>query len=255
MGLPGMAAVCLFSQGCDPVRNISSVLGGKIVLHERLFLHHPINRFIALLFFWGLAETLNPSLPNLLVGAFGLKAYFHYVPLFYMLPELFSSKQALTRFLIFYALCSIPLSVLGIIQFFSPPDSPLVMYLGWGEQSKVSPVSFVGSFPRVSGTFSFISGYVTYLFVLVLILFGLVNMRENLSDRKRVSLFLALILALGNLFMTGSRWPIFMLVLLIPVIFLTAGRLSTGGALRLLPRVAFGMIIVTFGLSLSSEMR
>lgn len=224
--------------------------GGKIILHERFLPSHPINRFIALLFFWGLAEALNPSLPNLLVGVFGLKAYFYYIPLFYMVPELFSTKQALTRFLIFYVLCSIPLSVLGIVQFFSPPNSPLVTYLGWGEQAKVSAISLVGNFPRVSGTFSFISGYVTYLFVLVLILFGLLNMKENISGLKKASLLSALVLALANLFMTGSRWPIFMLVLLIPVILGVAGRLSTGGALRLLPRVAFGMIIVTFVFSL-----
>jgi hypothetical protein len=223
--------------------------GGKIIRHERLFMPHPINRFIALLFFWGLAEALNPSLPNLLVGAFGLKAYFFYIPLFYMVPEVFLTKKALTRFLIFYVLCSIPLSVLGIVQFFSPPDSLLVTYLGWGEESKVSAISLVGNFPRVSGTFSYISGYVTYLFVLVLILFALLRMKENISSLKKAVLLSALVLALANLFMTGSRWPIFMLVLLIPVIFWMGGRLSSGGALRLLPRVAFGMIIVTFALS------
>lgn len=227
--------------------------GEKIIHHERLFLSHQLNPFLALLFFWGLAEAFNPYLPNLLVGAFGLKAYFYYIPLFYILPELFSAKQGLIQFLAFYALCSIPISVLGIIQFFSPLDSPLVTYLGWGEESGIHSVAMVGMFPRVSGTFSYISGYVTYLFVIVLILFALLNMKGELSNVKKAFSLLALLLAIANLFMTGSRWPIYMLALLIPVVFLVTMRFPTTVSLRLFPRVAIGITFVAFALFLFFE--
>ena len=41
-----------------------------------------------------------------------------------------------------------------------------------------------------------------------------------------------------------------MLALLIPVLFIMAGRLSTGAALKLLPRVVFGIIIVSLAIVL-----
>src|SRR5580693_3277145 len=42
---------------------------------------------------YGLLEIFNPNLPNLLVGAFGFKAYFLYVPLLFVLPAAFPSDR------------------------------------------------------------------------------------------------------------------------------------------------------------------
>jgi len=218
--------------------------GARMIRHEWVVPAHPVNKWLAPLLLWGLAEALNPSLPNIMVGAFGLKAYFFYVPLFYMIPELVDRRAELMRFLGIYALGSLALSILGIIQFFSPLDSPLVSYVTWEGGTGVSQVAMVGDFPRVTATFPFISGYVAYLFTVVLLLLALLNMQAGLSGRRRAALFCALVLAVVNLFMTGSRWPIFSLLLLMPVFLLMAGDRVSARA-RLFARVAVGLVVLS----------
>src|SRR5206468_6400442 len=43
----------------------------------------------------GLLQVFNPALPNLLVGIFGFKAYFYYVPLLFVVPAAFSDDAEL----------------------------------------------------------------------------------------------------------------------------------------------------------------
>jgi hypothetical protein len=218
--------------------------GARMIDHKWLVPPHPINKWLAPLILWGLAEALNPNLPGFLVGALGLKAYFFYIPLFYMIPELVEGRAELMRFLGAYAGSSLLLSVLGIAQFFSPLDSPLVSYVAWEGGTGVSRVAMVGDFPRVTATFPFISGYVAYLFAVVLVLLALLNMRDGVSPRRRAVLFAALGLAAVNLFMTGSRWPIFTLLFLIPVFLAMAGDRVSARA-RLFARAAVGLVVLS----------
>ncbi|HXM69887.1 MAG TPA: hypothetical protein VN970_02045, partial [Thermoanaerobaculia bacterium] len=44
---------------------------------------------------FGLFQISNPRLPNILVGVFGFKAYFLYVPLLFVIPAAFDSDQDL----------------------------------------------------------------------------------------------------------------------------------------------------------------
>lgn len=218
--------------------------GARMIDHEPIVPPHPINKWVAPLVVWGLAEALNPNLPSLMVGGLGLKAYFFYIPLFYMVPELVDGRAALMRFLGAYAGCSILLSLLGIAQFFSPLDSPLVSYVAWEGGTGVSQVAKVGDFPRVTATFPFISGYVAYLFAVVLVLLALLNMQDGVSPRRRAVLFVALGLAAVNLFMTGSRWPIFTLLVLVPVFLSMAGDRVSARA-RLFARAAVGLVVLS----------
>jgi len=50
--------------------------GGKIINKLKIFSKYPINRFLILVFCWGVLEALNPNLPNRLVGLLGLTVYF-----------------------------------------------------------------------------------------------------------------------------------------------------------------------------------
>lgn len=218
--------------------------GARMIDHESIVPAHPINKWLVPLIVWGLAEVLNPNLPNLMVGALGLKAYFFYIPLFYMVPELLEGRVALVRFLGAYAGSSLLLSLLGIAQFFSPLDSPLVSYVAWEGGTGVSRVAMVGDFPRVTATFPFISGYVAYLFAVVLLLLAILNMQEGVSGRRRAVLFTALGLAVVNLFMTGSRWPIFTLLLLIPIFLSMAGDRVSARA-RLFARAVVGLVVLS----------
>src|SRR5258708_31657242 len=76
----------------------------------------------------GLLQIFNPRLPNLMVGAFGFKAYFLYVPILFILPAAFPTDRALLTFLRRYVQLSIPVGILAVAQFFSPASSTLNTY-------------------------------------------------------------------------------------------------------------------------------
>jgi hypothetical protein len=210
--------------------------GARLLRQERLVPHSPLNGPIAVVLIWGLAEGFNPNLPNLLVGIFGLKAYFFYIPLFFMLPDLVRTKTALLRWLVAFALLSAPVSILGIVQFFSPLNSPLVSYLQWEDASQATSLAFMGLFPRVSGTFSFVSGYAAYLFAVDLLLIALLNVGKSLPTALRGVLSAVLALGIVALVMTGSRLPVALLVALVLVFLLLLGRVAL--ALRTLAALA-----------------
>jgi hypothetical protein len=163
--------------------------------------------------FIGFLQIFNPRLPNLLVGVLGFRAYFLYVPLLFVLPRVFRDARELARFLRFYALISIPVGLLALAQFLSPASSPLNTYARGGAEAVVSFGS--SAFVRVTGTFSYITGFASYLLsnaVLLLALLSATSWRLRASWR-----FLAALAAtLMGMLMSGSRGPVLMFVLLMP---------------------------------------
>jgi hypothetical protein len=186
----------------------------------------------------GLLEIFNPRLPNLLVGAFGFKAYFLYVPLLVILPAAFPTDRQLIVFLRRYILVSIPVGVLAVVQFFSPSSSALNTYARGEELIGAMAVSSGGNITtfgssehvRVTATFSYITGYGTYLVAItILVLAYLAATRWRLS-RSPIA-FVALAIAMLGMLMTGSRGPVLMLALLFPIYWwLAVMRGGDGGA-------------------------
>src|SRR5262249_41045208 len=118
----------------------------------------------------GLFEIFNPQLPNLLVGALGFKAYFLYVPLIYVMPAAVRSDRELVVDLRRYILLPIPVGLLGAAQFLSPSSSVLNSYAR--TEGAEGYVSTFGSsdFVRVTATFSYITGYASYLVAITILL-------------------------------------------------------------------------------------
>src|SRR5205807_233899 len=160
-------------------------------------------------------------LPNLAIGLFGLKAYLVYAPLLYLVPYAFREPAELRRFLMtFVFLAFVPLT-LGILQFWAPPDSVLNRY-AWEEELTEGIAVFGGSGkPRITGTFSFISGHTVYLTLIVLI--GVALMGVERGRRQRLTIGAVLALAVANLFMTGSRGPFLALGAAVPALIVLAG--------------------------------
>src|SRR5262249_48736003 len=97
---------------------------------------------------------------------------------------------------------------------------------------------------RTSGTFSYISGYTAFLTFIAFLGLGY-NMARHWRIKNNVLPISALTLAVGAMFTTGSRSPVYTLILAGPIILLLAmaGRMiSARIALRLvilLPCIAF----------------
>jgi hypothetical protein len=193
---------------------------------------------------FGLVEIFNPKLPNLLVGALGFKAYFLYVPLLFLVPAAFATERDLVVFLRRYILLSIPIGILAVAQFLSPPSSMINTYARAAEETGTGYVSTFGSsqFVRVTASFSYITGYGSYLIaitILVLAYLAAAQWRLRLSLAAHVALGMALM----GLFMTGSRGPVFILALLFPIYWWLA--VVRGGQGRAtFARVLFGLTVI-----------
>jgi hypothetical protein len=165
---------------------------------------------------YGLLEIFNPQLPNFFVGLIGFKSYFLYVPLLFVVPAVFPTDAALAQGLRRFLLLSIPVGLLAVAQFFSPADSILNTYARLS-YDPISAVTFgSSSYVRVTGTFSFISGYSAYLTAIVMLaLAALATTRWRF--RGNLAVYLALGLAIVGMLMTGSRGPVVIIAALFPL--------------------------------------
>lgn len=191
--------------------------------------------------FFGALQVFNPNLPNLLVGILGFKAYFFYVPLIFLLPAMYQTDQELARMLRRYLLLAIPVGLLAVAQFFSPAGSPLNTYArSSGEELGI--VTFgSSSYVRVTATFSFITGYTSYLLAtVVFLLIWMANMRWRLQGN--VPMYGALGITLLGMLMSGSRGPVVLLAALLPFYWWLGVLREQGGG------STFGRLIL--GLSL-----
>jgi len=161
---------------------------------------------------WCFFQAFNPSLGSPIVGFFGLRGYLFYIPLMWMLPSLFQSEEDLYKFLRSHLLLLIPVCLLGAAQFFSPASSPINVYAGGQEPT----AGFAGTGKvRVTGTFSYLSGYSMYLAVCFALLLPLNFKKQSRSLQYLYTVEIALLTA--NSFMTGARG-----LILFQVLFLTA---------------------------------
>jgi len=196
---------------------------------------------------YGLAEILNPRLPTPLVGIFGFKAYFWYVPLLFVLPEAFPDDRALARFLRRYVLLAIPVGLLAVAQFFAPASSPLNTYARPGEEGYVTTFGS-SSFVRVTSTFSYITGYSSYLFATTILLLGILATIQW-RYRRSLAIHAALGMTVLGILLTGSRGPLVLLAAAFPFYWwLAVARQRGAGATmsRLILAVGLLVIVVSY---------
>jgi hypothetical protein len=189
-------------------------------------------------FIFGCIEVLNPNSPSILVGLAGLKSYFLYPPIAFILPYAIKSREHLFGLIRRYLIMAIPVAVLGFLQIMAGPASPLNIYVSWTEDAP-AVLSYFGSsfeFVRTSGTFSYISGYTAFLTFIAFLGIGY-NMAYGWRLKKNMMPVVALTLVVGAMFTTGSRAPVYTLLATGPVIlwFTATSRVLSGQtAMRLL---------------------
>lgn len=157
---------------------------------------------IGLVFAWGIFQVFNPSLGSPIIGLLGLKNYFLYIPLMWLLPSLFRSQEEFYRFLRTYLLLLIPVGLLAIAQFYSPPSSPLNVY-AWGEDGPGVVLNGDRNSVRVTGTFSYIAGYSVYLLTCLTLLLPMLSLKQ--PQLWRWLTIVEILLVAVTAFMTGAR--------------------------------------------------
>jgi hypothetical protein len=187
-------------------------------------------------FVWGCIGVLNSNSPSILVGVMGLKSYFLYAPIAFILPYAIKSREHLFVLIKRYLIMAIPVAVLGFIQIMAGPASSLNVYVSSSEDPTTILARFGREdFVRTSGTFSYISGYTAFLSFVAFLAIGY-NMARGWRLKNNIIPIVALSLVVGAMFTTGSRGPIWILLATGPVILWLAATskvLSLQTAMRL----------------------
>lgn len=211
---------------------------------------HGINILIYPLAIWSFVQAFNPSLGSSIVGLFGLRGYLLYIPLFWIVTDLFPTKMELYKFIRNYSLLIIPVCLLAVAQFFSPPSSPLNFYATGASNIGIATFG-VGeeAIVRVTGTFPYITGFGTYLCTSLTLLIPLLSLRQPLIWYYLT--IIELLLVLGTSFMTGSRAVVLyqglFLISYVIVLLLTQSRQAFVNLKKfILPAIAVAVIVPTY---------
>ncbi|OKH40422.1 hypothetical protein NIES2119_02020 [[Phormidium ambiguum] IAM M-71] len=212
-------------------------------------INHPLTVLIILVFIWCFVQALNPSLGTFIVGIFGLKTYLFYIPLIWMLPTLFPSEESLYKFLRSHLLLIIPVGILGIVQFFSPINSPINSYAP--TSAGVTEVATFGgatsqtmSLVRITGSFSYINNYTAYLVVCFGLLIALLSIHQ--PRKWKLLLMIQISLVVVNSLMTGSRTPIIASAVILVGYLAIRGVTKISSTLRLIQQFILPVIAVIF---------
>lgn len=213
--VPGAQDLVYFAKDGLLIAAFAGFLVDRRALAERLVPAGPLVPLLGLNVLYALLQVFNPNLPNVLVGLLGLKAYFLYLPLLWMVPATFEDRAELWRFLRLFAWLALPLGLLALLQFASPAGSFVNAYARQSE-SGLAHTFGTSNHVRVTATFSYITGYVSYLFSTALLLFALLA-TVRWKPRGHLLLFAALGMTLLGMLMSGSRAPVLMLAVTLPL--------------------------------------
>src|SRR5262245_55242379 len=193
---------------------------------------------LLLAFAFGCVEVFNPNSPSVLVGFNGLKTYFLYPPIAFILPYAFKSREHLFHMIRLYLVMAIPVALFGFIQVAAGPDSFLNTYVSHSEDAPGLAYFGDENIVRTSGTFSYISGYTAFLTIVGFLAIGY-NLAHGWRLKNNIAPILALTLIVGAMFTTGSRAPVYYLLGASPIILWAA---ATSRVLS--PRIAMRLCIL-----------
>jgi len=172
-------------------------------------------------FLFLLILALNPLNLTFFHGIFGIILHlgFWWLLGYYYANRLFIDIRPLIPWVILF--CTIEI-ILGFVQYQLPADHFLNKYAAIKELGEYQTVALVGSSVRITGTFSYISGYTAFLIFAIFFIWALIRADYN----YRIISFLltgTLIAAL----MTGSRNCVFLTTILLLLIFFSEFTIVT----------------------------
>lgn len=171
-------------------------------------------------------SALNPNIGSMLLAVYGVKIYFMYLPLTFMMPYLFRTEAEMIRHLTWYALLAIPICALGFLQYASDKFSVINTFAGGTDEWGATGFG-VGDRVRVTGTFSYLTGHTTFVIIFYTLAVTLLSIRE--TKRKWLLIGGVLPMLAGNALMGGSRASVITMAFVTVGFMLAAmgGRLAT----------------------------
>lgn len=155
---------------------------------------------------WCIIQIVNPKMkPPILVTIFGYLNHLFFIPIFFITPYYFKTLKSVDKLFRILAYISIPIFILGIIQYTLPMDH-FLNKLANDEQGAAR----ISTYMRANSIFTFVKNFNSYLLFTIPMFISYIFYRLEL--RKSVFLYVILIfLGIVNSFITASRLPIFLL--------------------------------------------
>jgi len=160
-------------------------------------------------------SALNPNIGSPVLALFGVKLYLYYVPLLYIVPYLFKNEEDLKNSLSWLLIIALLICLLGAVQYAAPPSSFINTYarehtLGDGGGTNIA---VAGERARITGTFSYITGFAVFLTVFTG--FSLSLILAGTARFKKINMFVILPLLAGCGLMSGSRGAVIAQVIVV----------------------------------------
>jgi hypothetical protein len=204
------------------------------------FRKDPIVFLLIISFIWCTASAFR--LDAFEVGLIGIKGYLMYVPFLFLSYYLYKSEKELNSFLNWYLLLTIPVGLLGMVQFYSDPTAPINAY---GNVDPTMRATFGADGivrARISSTFAFLDLYAVYLIVCFGLLLPLIL--HSTSLRWRIALTLALLVVTANCLMTGSRSCVLACLLFVVGFVATKVLFQTDGLKQVVTKMAVPGVLI-----------
>lgn len=183
---------------------------------------------------WVAQEALNPWLPNILVGLWGLKAHLLYASLLVLVPiALGDLRSALGTLEKIYPFLVIPACSLAFLQVALPADH----FINQQVRGGIEGISYFGdaNLVRVAGPFSYITGMAAFLQFSALLGAGL-----YVAGARSVLFLCGLAFAVAALPVTGSR-AVVLTVGLGTLVLFCSGVLARVVSISVLVRALFAV--------------
>lgn len=213
-----------------------------------------VTLLLGIFMLYALGSMGLPGGPHPVIGLLGFKAYCLYIPLAFLIPRAFPSKEELLNFLKWYLLLVLPVAIIGVMQFLeSDPQSTLNRYAVAEETTGRANIAVFGTaaevyFVRITSTFSYITGLTVYLPVIFAMLLGVTSLSAK-HDVKRSIKFLyygAVGATVVSAFMTGSRSCVLSIVVIAIVFYFFTAQRNT---FRRLQQIAIVGVILYVALT------
>jgi hypothetical protein len=159
---------------------------------------------------------------NLYTALFGWRIYFFYFPFMFVIGKVLNRNDLLKmgRFILYF---SIPMTVLVVVQFYSPQSAWVNRGVG-GDTEGAGFAGALGYF-RPPGTFSFTAGYVLFQLIVICFLAYYLMMNKSLRKSQQIKPWLLWIMAVCYLIsipVSISRTHFFQTVVVVSFLFLAA---------------------------------
>jgi hypothetical protein len=193
---------------------------------------------------WTVLECFNPLQGSILLAVVGVRAYWLWWLAPLVIANVLQANEVRRAAVYILAFTSATVCAFAVIQFGSPPAAEVNTYsvTSAGEVVQAESIEETGR-PRVSSTFSFITGFSDFTIIMPALLMT-IGLGEPNKKVRSVALA-ATTLTAAVLPMSGSRAPVFIGACLIVLIAWGAGFLFTKAGRRLIIG-GFVLVATTF---------